>query len=360
MPTPQPLECSVESCDYQTPMGCPTWDHMVTLLTQHSNCVHGSPSNSSSQNMKLEKLPRPTFNLNMTESQWSFTKIQWDHYINQVQVPEATKLTQLQAACSETLRQRIFDTGLYDTLNTPELFLKQMETLAVIKVHKSVHLRNLWRMNQQVDEPIRAFVARLTATADMCNMTVVCECNRAVTYRDNVIQQLVIHGMYDNDIRIRVMSRNTNGELTTLDKLVNYIQAEEAGRNESNDLISEDGQVASIKKKSSYQVDKGKCGHCGQKRHTSNNSPEDRKSSCKAYGVTCNKCQRKHHYASVCRSKNKVSAIVETNDNQDAEISQVASFFSLSAEVQTPNIDELSAVICHLKDTSNGPVTTLP
>ena len=137
----------------------------------------------------------------MTESQWSFTKIQWDHYIGQVQAPQATILTQLQAACSEPLRQRIFDTGLYDTLTTPDLFLRQMETLAVIKIHKSVHLRNLWRMNQQAGEPIRAFVARLTATADMCAMTVVCECNRQVTYRDNVLQQLVIHGMYDNDIQ---------------------------------------------------------------------------------------------------------------------------------------------------------------
>ena len=174
MPTPQPLECSVSSCEYQTPTGCPTWDLMVTLLTQHTASVHGSSSSVATQNSKLEKLPRPTFNLNMTESQWNFTKIQWEHYINQVQAPEATILTQLQAACSEPLRQRIFDTGLYHTLNTSELFLRQMETLAVVKVHKSVHLRNLWRMNQQAGETIRAFVARLTATADMCGMTVVC------------------------------------------------------------------------------------------------------------------------------------------------------------------------------------------
>ena len=359
MPTPQPLECSVASCDYQTPAGCPTWDLMVTLLTQHSNSVHGSSSNAT-QNSKLEKLPRPTFNLNMTESQWNFTKIQWEHYIGQVQAPEATVLTQLQAACSEPLRQRIFDTGLYDTLNTPRLFLQQMETLAVMKIHKSVHLRNLWRMNQQAGESIRAFVARLTATADMCSMTVVCECNREVTYRDNVLQQLVIHGMYDNNIRIRVMSRNTNGEITTLDKLISYIQAEEAGRDESNDLTAEDGQVASLRKKSSYQTDKGKCGHCGQKRHTSVNSPEDRRSSCKAYGVTCTKCQRKHHYASVCRSKNKLSAIVESEDTSEAEVSQIATFFSLSAKCKPPEKEDLSAAVYHLKETSNGPVTTIP
>ena len=86
-------------------------------------------------------------------------------------------------------------------------------------------------MTQQSDETIRAFVARLTTTADMCEMAVTCTCEREVSYRNNVLQQLVINGMRDNEIRVRVLSRNTNGELVTLDKLVNYIQAEEAGRN---------------------------------------------------------------------------------------------------------------------------------
>ena len=134
---------------------------MVNLLTQHTHTVHaGTPSLHVGQSSKLEKLPRPTFNLQMTESQWSFTKIQWDNYINQTQVPDAMKLSQLQAACSEGLRQRDFDTGLYGTLTTSQAFLQKMEELAVVKVHKSVHLRNLWRMTQQPDETIRAFVAR--------------------------------------------------------------------------------------------------------------------------------------------------------------------------------------------------------
>ena len=49
--------------------------------------------------------------------------------------------------------------------------------------------------------------------------------------------------MYDNDIRLRVLSRNTNGELVTLDKLVNYIQAEESGKSESTNLTAEDYTV---------------------------------------------------------------------------------------------------------------------
>ena len=243
------------------------------------------------------------FSLQMTEAQWTFTTLQWENYIGQTLVSETTKLAQLQAACSDELRQRVFDTGIYSSLTTPELFLKKMEELAVIKVHKSVHLRNLWRMTQQSEEPIRAYVARLTATADMCNMTVQCTCTEYVSYRDNVIQQLVIHGMRDNDIRIRVLSRNTNGELTTLQKLVDYIQAEEAGKNESQDLTIEDYQINGLKKRSTYQKERGKCTHCGQTRHTHLNGPEDRKKHCKAYSATCNKCNKRGHYLSVCQQK---------------------------------------------------------
>ena len=98
-----------------------------------------------------------------------------------------------------------------------------MKELSVIVVHKSIHLMNLWKMRQESDEPIRAFAARLTSTADMCNMIVKFSsstCDTDVCYRDHVVHQIIIHGMLNNDIRVRVLSRNTSGELTTLDKLV--------------------------------------------------------------------------------------------------------------------------------------------
>ena len=109
---------------------------MVNLLTQHTQNAHAAtPNMPVGQTSKLEKLPRPTLNLQMTESQWTFTKIQWDHDINQTEVPYAMKLTQLQAACSETLRQRVFHTELYSTLTTSEAFLKKMEELAVGQIN---------------------------------------------------------------------------------------------------------------------------------------------------------------------------------------------------------------------------------
>ena len=114
----------------------------------------------------------------MSESKWNFTVMQWNNYISQSPVTDETKLMQLQAACNEELRQRVFDSGQFYTLTTPALFLAKMKELSVITVHKSVHLMNLWKMTQESDEPIRAFAARVTATADMCSMNVKCSgCN---------------------------------------------------------------------------------------------------------------------------------------------------------------------------------------
>ena len=157
---------------------------------------------------------------------------------------------QLQAACSDSLRQRVFDTGTYSSLTTAEQFLTKMKELAVIVVHKSIHLMNLWKMAQQSDEPIRAFAARVTNTADMCAMSIKCPnptCAKDVVYRDHVVHQMIIHGMYNNNIRVCVLSRNTSGELTTLDKLIDYIAAEEAGSAEASGLTSDSSLVGGIR-----------------------------------------------------------------------------------------------------------------
>ena len=117
MPAPEPLEWSDPKCSFETPQGCHSWESMLKLLTQHAQTIHGSSSNQGHLAAKLEKLPRhqPKHygRLSLTESQWTFTKIQWDRYTGQSPVSEYTKLTQLQTACSDDLPQHVFDTLLY-------------------------------------------------------------------------------------------------------------------------------------------------------------------------------------------------------------------------------------------------------
>ena len=255
-PPPQ-QSCSAAGCTWTTPAGLPSWDLVIQLITTHTAAAHpggGGGSATGPHAAKLEKLPRPTFTLNMSESQWDFTEMQWEAYIRQGKVDESQKLHQLQAACNPELLQRIYDAGDYKELNTAKLFMTKLKKLAVLVVHKSIHALNMWKMKQQPEEQIRAFAARITGIADLCGMNVTCSCANNVSYRDPVVLQVLLHGMKDEDIRVRVLTRTTAGELTELHKVVDYIAAEEASIADGHSLFSDvHGSVAGVRKQSQYK-----------------------------------------------------------------------------------------------------------
>ena len=393
MAPPDPLECSVTGCEFTTRENTPSWEGMISQLFIHTQAAHGAPAPAAppaaaaapapaqaAAGPKLEKLQRPTFTLHMTESKWNFTVIRWDNYIGQQpNASESTKLLQLQDACNEELRQRVFDSGTYSTLNTVDLFLAKMKKLAVITVHKSVHLMNLWRMSQEPDEGIRAFVARVTGTADMCGMNVKCvPCNTNISYRDHVVQQIVIHGMRDNDIRVRVLSRNTSGELNTLDKVVDYIAAEEASITESSNLTSHT-TVGGIRT-SNYKKSKSNgykpasilktpvCNFCGESRHTAANLREDRQKMCKAWGQKCSVCGKNNHLSKLCQSgqsrpRPRVAAASAAEDSDcelaSLQISSVGVWDSAPTVYPVSSAD-LQSPVQTMRQWDQGPVTHVP
>ena len=210
---PAPIECSYPECDYKTPAGCPTWELMTKQLELHASSVHPPPGGGGghghvSHKARLESLPRPKFSLNMTEGQWQFINMQWIAYIAQTPASDSQKVEQLRAACDKDLLQRVYDSGSFNTLNTVDLFLNKMKELAVIKIHKTIHMVHLWRMAQESSETIRAFAARITGKADLCELSVTCpteQCNTKVPFRDEVVLQVLLQGMSDKDIRARTV-----------------------------------------------------------------------------------------------------------------------------------------------------------
>ena len=167
-------------------------------------------------------------------------------------------------------------------LTSTALFIAAMEKLAVLKVHKAVHTMNMWKMSQQSDESIRAFAARITGTAELCGMNLECSnCQTKNSYRDQVVLQVLLHGMRDNLIRSKVMSRNTTGDLAGLHKTVDFIEVEEAGCQEASD-IHESSQVSGIRHRSTFKQTKSDefkqktCGYCGGPKHGNNNNSAER------------------------------------------------------------------------------------
>ena len=121
--------CSAPDCDFVTPVNCPTWELYYQLLSLHTSTVHPPPAAApGAPAPRLERLLRPVFTLNMTEAYWDFRLLEWRSYIEQTHTSPDNKLLQLRAACD-------------DGLSTSA----RMKALAVIKIHKSVHLVNLMK-----------------------------------------------------------------------------------------------------------------------------------------------------------------------------------------------------------------------
>ena len=100
---PTPLRCSVDECPFATPNNCPDWEKMLKILELHTAAAHGVVTNAAPGNNpstpRLEKLPRPTFTLDMSQSEWSLTEAQLSAYISeQVQLREEVRVQQLQGA----------------------------------------------------------------------------------------------------------------------------------------------------------------------------------------------------------------------------------------------------------------------
>ena len=139
---PTPLQCSVDGCDYETPAEG-SIQQRIDILSLHTSAVHGVQQQQPhvcQTGSRLEKLPRPVFTLNMTEAAWDFKVIEWESYIQQTTATDNAKLLQLRAACDDGLRSRVYDSGDFASLNTVALLLARMKELAVVTVHKSVHL----------------------------------------------------------------------------------------------------------------------------------------------------------------------------------------------------------------------------
>ena len=107
---------------------------MIKLLELHTIAEHGGGTRNSdaggvSTAPRLEKLPRPSFTLYMSQNEWAFKRSQWEAYISQTPVAEAVKVQQLRAACEDELLRRVYDTGDLASLNTETLLLSQIKKL---------------------------------------------------------------------------------------------------------------------------------------------------------------------------------------------------------------------------------------
>ena len=113
----------------------------------------------------------------------------------------------------------------------------------------------------------------------------------------------------------------------TLEQILRFIEAKEAGKRLATQLLLPHGTDAVICSSHKHEKrvaaegpslkDQDSCSYCGSKGHGRNAPARLRREECPAYGTTCNHCNKGHHFESVCRGKAKTKSS-RTSEREDA------------------------------------------
>lgn len=113
--------------------------------------------------------------------------------------------------------------------------------------------------------------------------------------KDEMVRDRIVMGIRDKSTQEKLLREAD----LTLEKAINFCRAVEISKSQSK-VLQNESLVSAVDKKSNPGRSKGvyvkeeeiknQCVYCGLK-HV--------KGRCPAYGKTCNKCQRKNHFAEV-------------------------------------------------------------
>lgn len=360
------ISCPVSGCEYVTDDVDPAI--VVQLLQMHSMAEHCSP-----QAAKVEKVKRPTLSAGGSGEDWSYFITRWQEYKSATKVTGQEKIIQLLECCEDSLRRDLTrSTATSLTEATEEFVLDAIRKLAVREENAMVARFTLHKMTQDNDEPIRAFGARIKGQANVCKFVTKCnKCKSDVQYTDEILRDVLARGLNDGEIQLDLLG-NPNQEMT-LEEMFKFIEAKEAGKRSAVTLTHSQGAAAAH---SSYRRNKahygtinntktetnnesslqGDCSYCGKKGHGRKAPPHIRKKLCPAFDQTCRKCNKLHHFMSMCRSKLSDSRIAAINE--EGEVFQtLCSISSTPTQTYATNDTLTSSASQNSKQVTGHPLT---
>ena len=321
------IKCPIPGCDYEIGDEVPN-DCKNTVLQLHLQ-YHQS---EAAQPAKAEKLKRPCLSIDNSTEEWNYFVSRWENYKQATGLTAPNTTTQLIECCDETLRKdltRVHQMSLYK-LNEEDL-LKAIKRLAVQEENILVARYKLHGLKQDSEEPIRSYVARLRGQANVCKLTATCPmCNfTEVDFSDQLIRDTITRGIYDDDIRLNLLS-DQNQDMS-LEEAILYIEAKESGKKSANrlaDTIMSSSAATSRYKKNKQSSHLTKCGYCGKANHGT--SYKERQRSCPAFRHSCGSCGIVGHFDLMCRRKFLKKETQQThqrdNDESSASVAENAIF----------------------------------
>ena len=171
------------------------------LLQLHQTNVHSN----ATQKQRPPKVDRPQIAGGATAEEWATFNRRWETFKSATDMSQAETKCQLLACREQELEANLFkdDPKLRD--KTEGDILAAMKSLAVIDVAATVRVTELLAMKQDHGEGIRAFVARVRGTANICAMEKACTCGLNVNYTDEVVRWVILAGLSSPEIAREVL-----------------------------------------------------------------------------------------------------------------------------------------------------------
>ena len=325
MAPPIPLKCLKSGCDFTTPQ-CPTWEPMMELLRMHVNLEHPSetpppPAAGAGASTKVEKLPRPKLEEDITDSDWNYFCAEWARYKRSVKLAGQDIVDQLWATMSPDLKRQCHDHGASTENTTEDQLLPLMKAFATRGQNKLCNIVHFLNLKQEEGEPIAKFISRVRGEAKTCEFKIKCSkvgCSQENSYADKLSAHVVVRGLNDPEIQEDVLKLAATSEVDlTLQKITEVTVAQETGARsrrllnedlEFNKLSQHQKQKRNASGNSNDLLSNEKCYYCGQCGHGYKASSLVRKELCPAFSMKCSKCNLMGHLASECKRKQILAA----------------------------------------------------
>ena len=223
-------------------------------------------------------------------SNWSFFKDSWHNYVIATELNEKDKKIQVATLLSVMGKECI---QIYKNLPLTDAQRKDPET--IIKAlgdhfepqRNTIYERYLFNLTQQEpNETFDQFISRLRQLVATCEYGVL---------SDEMVRDRIVIGIRDNNARERLLR---DIKLTLAKAIEACRTSERAAKQrltmENSESVHYHRGKGPRHKHQKDQMSPRKCKYCGDVHMPGN---------CKAYGQICSRCNKRNHFAKVCKSK---------------------------------------------------------
>jgi hypothetical protein len=252
---------------------------------------------------------------------WRCWLKKFQNFLELIDSKNPNKLNTLIHFLSPSLYKSIADCDTYDAA------LQVLTELFDRPVNEVFARHSLATRTQLSGETIDQYLIALQSLAKSCNFKAV----TAIVHRDEAIRDAFIAGLSSPSIRTRLLEnpildlQNAISQARSLEaaqlNAQTYIQLHSLNALSKSSDTNSSPQIKSLEPSSCSAVSK-RCDYCGGQYH--------RRPQCPAREAICRFCEKKGHYAKVCRSSKKISA--------NSILSATTSRMSGLLEVQEPSL----------------------